>query len=448
MRKPPKWSTAVLLVLGMLAGILSPVPVAQAVQRTPPPRPPSSPAADFAVVDGTRIPARNNCEEVKRLLKARAEKGDARGAFCHDTAEPTKASRAAATKALAIIEFPKWCLDNAEGNIWRYEHRRLACRWLPDQLIRLMRYANGTFTEVGQVWYAQADLITISPTLPQFAHQQQIAPFNLTGEAQSGVTVSGGFSCEGWCTYGAQDYPLQTLTTNTLASGSRVFGTTVSAPGTQGGITTRLTNAIGKPGYTLGYVYIHGAPVRCDNDVPGLSVGCVHPEHPPTFDLYSLTEPGGFPELARHIKSAQDSGLPGAPGGSPLHRTNSELLRNRNNSRACPPGTNPGWQRPLGKDCDEYPFQSTYEGAWAKGQFVTDTSPEPPGPWPGRTFNFCDSIPLPIWTPGVDPPSSLGFSSCFIDSSVNQAGGNALRVWFYQPERVLDRDAFFVEVRP
>jgi hypothetical protein len=77
--------------------------------------------------------------------------------------------------------------------------------------------------------------------------------------------------------------------------------------------------------------------------------------------------------------------------------------------------------------CDEYPFGSTYEGAAAE----TGTA---------RTFAWCQ-ISL------EDPPSSGGdgFSICMVPDGENSGAGGKLGV-FYTAERVLDGDAFFVDV--
>jgi hypothetical protein len=177
---------------------------------------------------------------------------------------------------------------------------------------------------------------------------------------------------------------------------------------------------------------VQPSQVRCDNalTVAGSTPGCVIPHFPPTM-FYSLGGP--YPELAHHIGVAQESGLPGAAGRTPLHRLVNPSLQNSNREAACP--TN-GYPRPVGKSCDEYPFASTREGA-----FTARTNPNQP--LPARTFGFC-LIPEP---PGTGP---VGYSVCMINDSQNTNGGSALGRFFGNlvttGERVLEGDAFYVSI--
>ncbi len=77
-----------------------------------------------------------------------------------------------------------------------------------------------------------------------------------------------------------------------------------------------------------------------------------------------------------------------------------------------------------GKQCDEYPFRSTYEGAYTGGH------PTP------RSWDGCE---MP------DPPRSgpSGFSRCFINGQQNGSAGGTL-VGFYKQQRMLGNDPFQV----
>ncbi|MEU4828629.1 hypothetical protein AB0H37_42845 [Actinomadura sp. NPDC023710] len=299
----------------------------------------------------------------------------------------------------------------------------------------------GILTEVGQIWYIQADLMLINPNTATYQYQQSIGPFKLERSAATGMTVSGGFSCVGWCEYGPVTYPKQNLTTNTVAEGERYFGTTVKNSGEIGDITVRADYSMGKSGFTnTPTEKTYGPQVRCDNALPGVStVGCVFPQYIPAMD-YSLTGP--YPQLASHIKRAQESGLPGAPGGTPLNRITDATLRQKNGDRACPAASSGGYPRPDGHDCDEYPFRSTVQGAYTAGSYTPDDPATPPArPWPARTFDGCQ-ITEPRQT------GDVGYSVCMIDSGQNQNGGSDLNSVLYVPERVLDRDRFYVWITP
>ena len=84
--------------------------------------------------------------------------------------------------------------------------------------------------------------------------------------------------------------------------------------------------------------------------------------------------------------------------------------------------------RPPGKSCDEYPFASTYEGAALSGG----------GP---RTQSWCQ-VPL------SGPPSTgpAGYSVCTINAAENSQAGSLLNSVLYSPYRVIDGDAFHINV--
>lgn len=104
--------------------------------------------------------------------------------------------------------------------------------------------------------------------------------------------------------------------------------------------------------------------------------------------------------------------IPGALGGSPLHRlyfdTDRREENNREAVRTCRSDLVGQYPQP-GVDCDEYPFASTYEGA------------------------------SPYYNP------QRNFSVKAIPSEDNQAAGTWLSAW-YSYDRILDNDAFFVNV--
>lgn len=143
--------------------------------------------------------------------------------------------------------------------------------------------------------------------------------------------------------------------------------------------------------------------------------------------LYSYSGP--YEKLARHILAAQDSGLAGTHPDyglshpAPLNRLIDAAQQDANYRRACPSS----YPRPAGLSCDEYPFQSSQQGASTGGG-------------PGRTFEGCQ-VPLPAGT----GPS--GYSACMIDETDNSDGGNALGS-FYLDQRMLNGDAFYVWITP
>lgn len=166
--------------------------------------------------------------------------------------------------------------------------------------------------------------------------------------------------------------------------------------------------------------------------------GAVFPDHVPTFEL-SLSN-ATHAAQARHMWDAHNNAIftfpdflgkniPGRVGQTPLHRLMNESKQRQNADEAkkvCVDVWGPDYARG-GLDCDEFPFQSTYEGAYQ----ATDNGSG--GDW-SRWHGSARPIP----------------------SDENQAGGRALQA-FYAEHRILDdtqgqskvlADAFWVHVEP
>ncbi|MCX4429807.1 NucA/NucB deoxyribonuclease domain-containing protein [Streptomyces mirabilis] len=125
-------------------------------------------------------------------------------------------------------------------------------------------------------------------------------------------------------------------------------------------------------------------------------------------------------ETAQHIWDAQNhpgttipaktgKKIPGAPTTTPLHRIyyDATLRRqNRDTARAACQAKWPNYSA-SGKDCDEYPFSTTKEGA---------------------------------------KNANGNYSARALDSTDNQKAGSRLATW-YNDDRILDGDAFYVKVK-
>ncbi len=172
--------------------------------------------------------------------------------------------------------------------------------------------------------------------------------------------------------------------------------------------------------------------VRCDND-PFMRgrVGCAFPAAPPVLDYTSKSNVASF---TRHVKLAQESGLPGKPG---------QVLLNRiyNINRAVDPNAIDANRRAScggitgprsGQSCDEYPFASSNQG------------PRPSGPntsGPARTFAGCGDIKDDKAKIGNTGPG--GYSVCLIPQSENSRAGSFLS-WFYTKNRIIEGDGFYI----
>ncbi|WP_125805546.1 hypothetical protein [Actinoplanes sp. ATCC 53533] len=215
-----------------------------------------------------------------------------------------------------------------------------------------------------------------------------------------------------------------------MPDGEAFFRSTATARGSVGTATVTWSYFFTNPAWTAPSTPVAVTPpvTRCDHNLPGNNTvaGCVIRDIAPMM-LYSYSGP--YEELAWHILAAQDSGLAGSHPDyglshpAPLNRLIDAAQQDANYRRACPSS----YPRPAGLSCDEYPFQSSQQGASTGGG-------------PGRTFEGCQ-VPLPAGT----GPS--GYSACMIDETDNSDGGNALGS-FYLDQRMLNGDAFYVWITP
>ncbi|GAA0965529.1 NucA/NucB deoxyribonuclease domain-containing protein [Actinocorallia libanotica] len=166
-----------------------------------------------------------------------------------------------------------------------------------------------------------------------------------------------------------------------------------------------------RPHYTITFASAGATPTtgsfeglgwRCDHALRGQRAGCVYPSHTPT-----LTTMQQLPAIAAHIRGVQNRGPGhyGRPGsGNPLHREADRATQDANRGAVCP--RIPPVQH-VGKSCDEYPFAATKEG--------------------GTTLGTADRGIA--WVPLLE----------------QRRQGGMLRT-FYYANRVLDGDAFWVQV--
>ncbi|MEV0382689.1 hypothetical protein [Nonomuraea sp. NPDC050643] len=167
---------------------------------------------------------------------------------------------------------------------------------------------------------------------------------------------------------------------------------------------------------------------RCDDALTGYPAGCVYDSVRPLHDVLSSR----YPAYAHHLRLAINH----FKMTDVLTRTQNETIIDRNYNTACPPGhpkpTTPGvWS------CDEYPFKSTYNGAYSQpyGRNIMIIN------WnTGYGFN-CNAS----WLTVRSPTDSGGYSVCMIPLAENTLGGSDLGAFYYK-SRVLDGDQFQVRV--
>lgn len=325
----------------------------------------------------------------------------------------------AATATPTVVPAPSWC--GTDGNIYFYRYEScgvLSATWV--------LYNVNTGAIIGTINYNYITYQYEEGSLSDWAHQIQIQPTSWTGVgAQGGWTITGHARCSAACTSPSVNFPPQPAAIGKFANGTSFFFTTATAPGAVGFSVATWYWAFNKPGFVvLNEAEQSQVTVRCDNALPGVSaVGCVNPDYYPTI-IYRRSGP--YPELARHIGGAQASGLPGAYGsGTYLTRLTDSTLKTKNYNTACLRK----YPRPTGKSCDEYPFESSHQGAYTGGG-----SP--------RTSTWCSITGVPTTTKGA-----TGFSICMINASQNSGGGSVLGQ-FYNQNRVIENDRFAVWIQP
>lgn len=415
MKRQSKASLAVCAALFAGSILAGPASAANAERPAPPPLPPTATAPDVRkVTPPGRAQAPQEC--------AAAAEGEA--VTCvkplKKQLKPATGKQQALTP-MTVQPLPSWCaqagtLPEGYYSATRYE----ACGNWAYQLT-VVRKVKGSQTVTGVMEFTLSGFHYGAQNQPTVAHQITIIPSSMTGDAV-GATASATAQCWQNCAAGSQGFGTQTLTTGNGSSGEFFYNTTAITPGAVGptgsswNITFKVPSASNS--WTLGSSSLN---VRCDTALPNnASTGCVNPDIAPYIQYQ------GFDSFGTHVKAAQDSGLPGALSGAPLHRLVNQTLRDLNRNTACP--QNSSYPRPTGYSCDEYPFASTSEGAYTGGGTA-------------RTFPWCQ-----ITLSAPDSTGPVGYSVCMINLDENNYAGSVLNNVLYAPMRVIDADPFYVHI--
>ncbi len=323
----------------------------------------------------------------------------------------------------AIQPIPTMCTDYPDG-VWTIVSRTQGCVVTPWTLT-VTRTTNGVPTVTGTMEFLLKYYVYTSTSASTWAHQIEVEPLVITGTA-AGTTVTGVSACTltdavpGACGADISSFPLQTLSLGRDAEGEAYQTFTGSGPSWGEGSWNLTMRVAAAPNPVL--VSDRALEVRCDNLIGNRAAGCVFPQFTPAV-VYSRTS---LPQFARHVEAAQASGLPGREVARPLHRLQNESLQASNRATACPSASSAPWlPRPANHDCDEYPFSSTYEGAFTGGGTA-------------RTHSWCQ-----ISLPNAPSTGPTGYSICMVNASQNRSAGSQLLNMFNQ-NRVLDSDPFVV----
>ena len=320
----------------------------------------------------------------------------------------------------SILPTPTVC-DDPSTSAWKYLSRTEMCRLTGLGITTTRVSSSGVVTVTGGATFNVKNWIytgsSLSPGL--WSDQITMSAYAAWGKAVN-LGVSGSASCGGACVRKTSSFPKQTASTGHWFGGESSHGTTVTQKGQKGNgaSTWNLLFQPADTSITPATASYTSRKVRCDKAVPGLTtLGCIRPGYTPTITYFA----SAYPDVARHIKAAQGSGLPGGyASGTPLTRlTGAKIKKNR--KRACPSSLT----RPAGKTCDEYPFASSNQGAVTGGG----------GP---RTFGWCS-------VPGASHSGPTGYSRCMINSTQNSGAGSDLGT-FLKANRIISGDKYWVNV--
>lgn len=308
-------------------------------------------------------------------------------------------SESSVRAALSAWPTPNWCDDHGANSKW-YVIRFKACG-IFSATASIINPRTGSVT--GTLKYLVRAYAYSGRDVPNWAYQVELMEVSSTGTAK-GMSASGRVHCSGKCKVTKSTFPSQAMSQSNDAVGQFFLQTTIknSPKGQKGeGQATAawlFTKAGATPSNTIS---LPVPPVRCDNALPGTSKpGCVMPYIPEL----AYAKAGEYPELAKHIQDAQNTrNLPGKHGTTRyLTRLTDKTKIKANRNTSCPSSL----ERPAGKQCDEYPFASTWQGAKTGGSY----------------------------------------SRRMIDAKQNEGGGRALGS-FYLYNRIIEKDRFLVWIK-
>ncbi|MFJ6569361.1 hypothetical protein ACIQNU_18245 [Streptomyces sp. NPDC091292] len=357
-----------------------------------------------------------SCDALDKRLKSKRSKVPDGLSLCVETTPradaPQLKQATEKSPALQAEDRPDWCNDHVFDGWW--QTRTDAC---------MTRDVQGVFTRngvpVGGVSFLEFNYSYSDTASEQWAHQIELYRYSTWGSTGT-LFVVGSARCSGDCAVRNAGVLGGRMNDREDVDGESFFATTATGSGQVGfARTTWEYRILSTYAGLSNEMEVESPASRGDNALPGVyRPGVVFPEYTPTLN-YSLAL---YPQLAGHIRDAQNSGLPGAPGDTALERLTDTDKRDDNRNRSCPSR----YPRPDGKSCDEYPFASTWQGA---------STANPVGV--ARTFGWCN-----ITEPSGTGP--VGYSVCMIDATENSRGGSELGS-FYRTERIIEKDAFFVD---
>jgi hypothetical protein len=266
---------------------------------------------------------------------------------------------------------------------------------------------SGNWILTGEIDFTLEQDISLSAVTATFAENDVLIVSSASGDATSGTTIAFSASCGGSCTATSHFATSPLVADETLTGSVSYSDSTTTVDSTQSSYTMTAYNPVAVNGpQSLTW---DSLTYRCDDEVAAYP-GCVVPSYTPY-----LTTMTSLPAIAANIASIQAAGphhygSPNYAPAYPLHRTTNWTIINANNRIACPQKLkplDPSAYIPPSGSCDEYPFATTMEGA--------------------------SQTAKPDWGTALVPPAQQNSQGGYISS-------------FYQSNRILDGDAFWVVV--
>ncbi|MBV9449116.1 MAG: hypothetical protein JO345_24780 [Streptosporangiaceae bacterium] len=293
---------------------------------------------------------------------------------------------------------------------WYYDRFDMCAIVAGEYYLYTLDPETGEMVETGDLTFEITHDIALSAVTSTFAESDEFLVTSAAGDADSGTTIALSVSCGGSCRATNHFEPSPVEDGSNLTGSVSYSDSTTTVDSTSSSYTWVFHNPIATNGpvsFSFGSL-----TYRCDDEVAAYP-GCVVPAYTPTLTTMTL-----LPAIDANIASIQAAGPhhygnPSYSPAYPLHRTTDPTIQNANNSTACPPSRKPRpggsypYVGPAPGSCDEYPFATTLEGA-------------------SRTQK-------PDWGTAIVPPSEQSAQGGYISS-------------FYQANRILDGDAFWVAV--
>lgn len=317
--------------------------------------------------------------------------------------------------------FPAWCRPQSQStrDNWCQDSQGGSTEVLFQTISggKVTTDASATFKVIHQVY-------TAGGNYPYFVDEIGVVILGASGQYQ-GATVTGTNERvrQAQCSVTeGQTFAGQPLQPEQGFIKGAYYNSGYTAPGAQGECPTRWTLTIKKPGYAdSNPTSFDALPLSCDNLPGARGPGCVYHKAPESVVYENVRAP----ELVRHVRLAQASGLPGTTPASALTKATQDT-QDDNRSLACPPAP----RLPM-KSCDEYPPAASNQGL---------ASHNNPGV-PRRSFDNCGYDELPKNATGPN-----GVSVCQIAEAQNSYQG-AQHSNFFRDWRVRKDDPWFVQTR-